>query len=147
MEVILREEIKALGKAGEVVKVKPGYARNYLLPHGLAVIADPKNLKEMEHHKRAVQLRQAKQKKEAEGLSEKIASTAITIKKEAGEENKLFGAVTVKDIVQALRKENLELDRRQIQLASPIKTLGVHTIPVKLHPEVTATLKVTVVKE
>lgn len=146
MEVILREEIRALGKAGEVVKVAPGYARNFLLPQGLAVIADPKNLKELEHHKRAVETRQTKLKAEAETLAKKIGSLDITIKHDAGEEDKLFGSVTAKDIWEALRKEKIPVERRQIYLASPIKQLGVYEVPVKLHAAVTATLKVSVVK-
>lgn len=146
MEIILKEDIASLGKTGEVVKVKPGFARNYLLPQGLAVLADPKNLKELEHHKRMATLRQAKLKKQAEGLSQTIASLSLVIKKEAGEEDKMFGQVAVKDIVESLRKEKIFLEKKQIQLETPIKTLGDYEVVVKLHPEVRATLKVSVVK-
>lgn len=147
MEVILREEIKALGKAGEVVKVRPGFARNFLLPKGLAVKADTQNLKELEHHKRVVASRQSKLKKEMEVLAGQIAGLTLTIKKEAGEEDKLFGAVTAKDIWEALRKEKIPVEKKQVQLESPIKQLGETTVGVKLHADVTATLKVLVVKE
>lgn len=146
MEVILREEIRALGKAGDVVKVSPGYGRNFLLPKKLAVLADPKNLKELEHNKRAVQARMAKLKVQAAELGAKLGAVEVTIKREAGEEDKLFGAVTAKDILEALRKENFVIEKRQLYLESPIKQLGLFEVPVKLHPEVTTTVKVWVVK-
>lgn len=146
-EVILREDIKSVGKAGEVVKVSPGFARNYLLPQGKAVKADSKNLKELEHQKRAVSARQSKLKKAAEALASRIATLSITIKKEAGEADKLFGSVTTKDIADALRNEKILLDRKTVELAQPIKQLGIYEVPLRLHAEVVANLKVLVVKE
>lgn len=146
MEVILKEDIRALGKAGEVVKVRSGFARNYLLPKGLAVQADTGNLKELEHHKKAVQTKLGKLKKGAEELAARITPLHLSISKGVGEENKLFGSVTTKDIAEALRKEKITVEKRQIHLDAPIKQLGDYEIPVKLHPEVTATLKVAVVK-
>ncbi|OGQ04956.1 MAG: 50S ribosomal protein L9 [Deltaproteobacteria bacterium RIFCSPLOWO2_12_FULL_44_12] len=146
MEVILKEDVKTLGKAGEIVKVKPGFARNFLLPQGKAVKADRSNLKELEHHKKAGEARQTKLKKQADDLGVKISLLSVTIKREVGEGDKLFGSVTSKDIADALRSESILIDKKMIQLASPIKELGVFDIPVKLHAEVTANLKVWVVK-
>ncbi|MDP2600171.1 MAG: 50S ribosomal protein L9 [Deltaproteobacteria bacterium] len=146
MEVILKEDIKSIGKAGEVVKVKPGFARNYLFPQGKAVAAGEGNLKELEHHKRAVQARQSKLKKGAEELAASLAGLSITVKKEAGEGDKLFGSVTTKDIADALRREKITVDKRSIELKEPIKQLGIFEVPVRLHAEVTASLKVLVVK-
>ena len=146
MQVILKESIKSLGGAGDVVDVKDGFARNFLLPQGKAVQANPTNLKELEHHKKVISIKQTKLKKEAEVLAEKVVSLSITIRKEAGEEDKLFGSVTVKDIADALRTENFLIDKKLIHLKEPIRQLGVTEVPVRLHPEVTATLKVWVVK-
>lgn len=146
MEVILKEDIKSVGKAGEVIKVSPGFARNFLLPQGKAALANPQNLKELEHHKRAIQAKQEKLKKQAVQLAEKISALSLTIKKEAGEEEKLFGSVTNKELAEALQKEGIAIDRRQIQLEDPIKTIGVFDVPVRLHSEVTTHLKVWVVK-
>lgn len=147
MQVILREDIKSLGKAGEVVKVKDGYARNFLFPQGKALQADPKNLKELEHHQKSVAARQSKLKKQAEELAQKLSQVSLTIRRQAGEEEKLFGSVTTKDIADALRHENLIVDKKLIHLSAPIRQLGVFEASVKLHPEVTAALKVWVVKE
>lgn len=146
MEVILKEDIQSLGKAGDIVKVKDGYARNFLLPRGVAVVAEKGNVKELEHHKRAVAARQAKLKMQAEALAARLAGLSLTLSREAGEEDKLFGSVTNKDIAEALRRENIVIDRRHIALPNPIRQIGVFEVPVHLHSEVTATLKVWVVK-
>ncbi|MDO8527999.1 MAG: 50S ribosomal protein L9 [Deltaproteobacteria bacterium] len=146
MEVILKEEIKSLGKAGEIVKVKEGYARNFLLPRGKAVQADKGNLKELEHNKRSVQARQTKLKGESEQLASKLAKISVTIKREVGEGDKLFGSVTNKDIADALREEKVLLDKRQIELVTPLKEIGEFDVSVRLHAEVTGVLKVRVVK-
>ncbi|MBI5298856.1 MAG: 50S ribosomal protein L9 [Deltaproteobacteria bacterium] len=146
MQVILKESIKSLGGAGDVVNVKDGFARNFLFPQGKAVHANPANLKELEHHKKVISIKQSKLKKEAEVLAEKVVGLSITIRKEAGEEDKLFGSVTTKDIADALRAENFLIDKKLIHLKDPIRQLGVTEVPVRLHPEVTATLKVWVVK-
>lgn len=147
MEVILKDNVPALGQAGDVVKVSRGYARNYLLPRNLAVFADPKNLKELEHHKRSAEAKRAKRKQEAVALAERLAQQTLTLAQEAGEEAKLFGSVTTKDIAEALRKAEIIVDRKQIQLQTPIKQLGDYTVSVKIHPEITATLKVSVIRK
>lgn len=147
MEVILQEDVKSLGKAGEVVAVKEGYARNFLLPQGKAIPADVQNLKALEHHKKALSGRQAKLKKQREELAQKIQGLSLTIRRKAGEGDKLFGSVGSKDIADALRAENIFIDKREIHLPEPIRQLGIFEIPVRLHPEVTATVKVWVVKE
>ncbi len=146
IEVILKEDIKSVGKAGDIVKVSPGFARNFLLPQGKAVQANPGNVKEMEHHKRAVQASQAKLKKQSEELANHIATLSVTIKKEAGEGDKLFGSVTSKDIADALRAQNILVDKKIVILAEPIKQLGIYEVSLKLHSEVTANVKVLVVK-
>jgi large subunit ribosomal protein L9 len=145
IQVILREDVPTLGKSGEVVKVKPGYARNYLIPHDLAVLATTKNISRIEHEKAAITAAKAKHKKETETLADKIAGASVTIQKPVGAEDKLFGSVTAKEIEAALGLEGIRLDKRRIQLAEPIRTLGVHEVPVKLGNDVSATLKVWVV--
>lgn len=147
MEVILKEDIKSLGRAGDVVIVKEGFARNFLLPHGKAIEADTQNLKSLEHHKKSVAARQSKLTKEAGLLAEKLLTLSVTIQKESGEDDKLFGSVTTSDIADALRKENLSIDKKKIVLQHPIKQLGLHEVAVKLHSGVTAALKVSVVKK
>lgn len=146
IEVILKEDIQSIGKAGDIVKVKPGFARNYLLPQGKAVQAAAGNLKELEHQKRIVSARQSKLKKEAENLAAQLAGLSINIKKEAGEGDKIFGSVTTKEIADALRREKIIIDKKAIALSQPIKQLGIFEVPVRLHAEVTANLKVLVVK-
>ena len=147
MQVILQVDVPPLGKAGDVVNVKEGYGRNFLLPQKKAVLADPKNLKMLEHQKKVVAAKQMKLKKSAEDLLEKISNTQVTIARETAEEEKLFGSVTTKDIAEALRKEGITIDRHNIQLDHPIKSIGVFDVPVRLHTEVTGTIKVWVVKK
>jgi large subunit ribosomal protein L9 len=147
MQVILQEDVPNIGRAGEVVTVREGFGRNYLLPRKKAVVAQPGNLKVLEHQKRVVAARQQKLKAGAAELAKKIAGVSITIGRESGEEDKLFGSVTGKDIADALRGEGFMIDRHDLQLEAPIKQLGIFEIPVRLHHEVTATLKVWVVKK
>lgn len=147
MKVILKEDVKDLGNIGELVTVKDGYARNFLLPRGLAVEANPKNVRAFEHEKRQVQELVKKRKTGASDLAARLSSTTVTITAKAGEEEKLFGAVTAMDIAEALKKEGLEIDRRKVLLDEPIKRLGAYTVNVKLHPEVTASVNVQVVGE
>lgn len=147
MEVILREGIDGLGKAGEIVKVKDGFARNYLLPQKKAVVADPKNVKLIEHQKRVALAQEAKVKKEAENLAAKLSNVSVTIAREAGEEDKIFGSVTAKDIADSLKNEGVKLDKKQVFLKEPIKKLGTFDVEVKLYNEVSATVKVWVVKK
>jgi len=147
MQVILQEDVRNVGKAGEVVDVREGYGRNFLLPRKKAVVADPGNLKALEHQKRVVAARQQKLKGGASELAKKLESVSITIGREAGEEDKIFGSVTNKDVADALRAEGFTIDRHDLELETPIKQLGIFDIPVKLHPEVTGTIKVWVVKK
>lgn len=147
MQVILREDVPNLGKAGDVMEVRDGYGRNFLLPRKKAVMANPGNMQELEHHKRVVAALTAKRKKGAEELAGQMAKVSLTIGRESGEEDKLFGSVTTKDVADALRSEGYTIDRHDIVLEAPIKQLGVFDVPVKLHPEVTATVKVWVVKK
>ena len=147
MQVILREDVPNLGKAGDVMEVRDGYGRNFLLPRKKAVMANPGNMQELEHQKRVVAALTAKRKKGAEELAAQMSKVSLTIGRESGEEDKLFGSVTTKDVADALRAEGYTIDRHDIALEAPIKQLGVFDVPVKLHPEVTAAVKVWVVKK
>ncbi|MBZ0156458.1 MAG: 50S ribosomal protein L9 [Alphaproteobacteria bacterium] len=147
MKVILKDDVKDVGQIGDMVTVKDGYARNFLIPKGLAIEANPKNIRTLEHEKRKIQEMVRKAKTGAEELAAKIAATAVTIKAKAGEEEKLFGAVTAMDIAEALKNEGVEIDRKRIMLEEPIKRLGSYTVPVKIHPEVSAQLSVQVIAE
>ncbi len=147
MEVILQEDIPTLGKAGEIVKVREGYGRNFLLPTQKAILADRTNLKELEHHKKVIASRQAKANKEAIELKGKIEGTFITISKEVGEEEKLFGSVTSIEIAETLRTRGFSIDKKMIHLEEPIKTIGTHEVQIRLKPEVHATVKVIVAKK
>ncbi|SRR5579883_452390 len=147
MEVILREDIDNLGTRGQVVKVAPGYARNFLLPKRLAVTATDANKKIVEQERQAHLRKEAKFKSEAEDLAKLVNGVSITITQKAGENDQLFGSVTSKDIADALAAKNFTIERRKIQLDEPIKQLGEFKVPVKLHKDVTAEITVTVAKE
>ena len=147
MEVILREDIDKLGARGQVVKVAAGYARNYLLPKRLAVEATPSNKKIVEQEREAHLRRDAKLSSEARDLGSMLANITVTIKQKAGEEGQLFGSVTSKDIAEALERQNYTVDRRKIALDEPIKQVGDYNVPLRLHKDVTAELKVQVVAE
>jgi large subunit ribosomal protein L9 len=147
MEVILREDIDNLGNRGQVVKVAPGYARNFLLPRKLAVAATEANKKIVEQERQAHLRKDAKLKNEAEDLSKLLSGVSVTIWQKAGENDQLFGSVTSKDISDALASRNYTIDRRKIQLDEPIKQLGEYKVPVRLHKDVTAEVTVTVAKE
>jgi len=147
MKVILREDVKDVGHIGEMLTVKDGYARNFLIPKGLALEANTKNIKALEHEKRKIQEVVRKAKSGAEDLSSKISATTITIRAKVGEEEKLFGSVTAMDLAEALKKEGLDIDRKKIILEEPIKRLGNYTVSVKVHPEVSAQFTVQVVSE
>ncbi|MBI1921646.1 MAG: 50S ribosomal protein L9 [Geobacter sp.] len=144
MKVILKENIETLGQIGDVVKVAPGYARNYLLPKGLAIAATEKNAKAMEHAKRHLDYKRNKALEQAKQFAAKLEALALTISHQAGEEGKLFGSVTNMEIAEKLLAQGVELDRKKIVLAEPIKQVGEYTATVKVHPEVTATIKITV---
>ena len=146
MKVILQENVANLGKVGEIVKVKDGYGRNYLVPNQLAVIADERNVARMEHQRRTADARAQKLLGEAKTLAEKLSQTAVTIRRQAGEENKIFGSVTNRDIAEALAAEGFAIDKKQIVVdESIIKNLGVFNVAVKLAPEVSADVKVYVI--
>ncbi|MCX8116349.1 MAG: 50S ribosomal protein L9 [Desulfobacterota bacterium] len=147
MQVILLEDIPSLGKVGDLVKVSDGYGRNYLIPKKKAVLADEKNLKALQHQKAVVQQRQNRIKKDALRIAQEIENLPCTFKKHVGESGKLFGSVTSMEIEAFLREKGFEVDRKKIHLEEPIKSLGLHTVPIKLHPEITAHLKVWVEEE
>ena len=145
MKVILREDIPDLGSIGELVTVKNGYARNYLLPRQMAVQANTKNIQQLDHQKRLIETHKARVRKDAASLAEQLESVSCTIPMLVGEQDKLFGSVTAKDIEEALEQEGIKISRKRIMLEEPIKNLGVYTIDVRLHTEVAAKLKVWVV--
>jgi large subunit ribosomal protein L9 len=147
MEVILREHVDNLGRRGEVVRVADGYARNYLLPRKLALLATEGNKKQIEREKVKFDAREAEEQKVAQALAERIATIDVEISRKVGETDALYGSVTSSDIAEALAKKGLELDRRKLVLQEPIKKLGEFSIPAKLHREVTAQVKVRVVAE
>ena len=147
MKIILREDVEKLGNAGELINVKDGYARNFLIPRKLAVAATTKNLNVLEHYKRSIEAQRKKYEKTANQLKEKLENFSCTISKQVGESEKLFGSVTSQDIEKALRLEGFEIDKRQILLEEPIKNLGIYTVNIKLSKEVTAPLKVWVVEK
>jgi len=147
MELILKKDVDKLGKTGDVISVKRGYARNFLIPKDLALPATPANLKVVEREKTKTIQRQKQEIDQAQELAKKIAAVSCTISVRAGEDGKLFGSVTNQDIAQAYAQENLNIDKRKIEIPEPIKEVGVFKISVKLHPEVVAQAKVWVVKE
>lgn len=147
MKVILQEEVKNLGKMGDVANVSDGYARNYLIPKKLAVEANVKNVKALDHEKRKLEDKAKKIKSEAQGLSEKLSAMTLTLRAKAGDEERLFGAITNKDIAEALKAEGLDIDRKRILLDEPIKRLGSHSVGVKVHSEMIAHVNIKVVPE
>lgn len=146
MRVILKQEVANLGEAGDVVNVKPGYGRNYLIPRGLAMPASEGSLKQAEHQQRLAKAIRRQQLEAAQELGQKITATSITIRREAGEDDRLFGSVTNRDIADELASEGIEVDRRTIQLEDNIRTLGLFQVPVRLHRDVTANVRVYVMK-
>lgn len=147
MKVILLQDIKALGKKGDLVNVADGYARNYLFPKNLAVEATPGNLAKLEEEKKAKEKKLARQKMEAEEMAEKIKKCSVTLKVKAGAQGKLYGSINSKNIAEALKEQcGIDVDKRKIQLDEPIKAFGNYEVPVKLHPEVEVKLTVKVVE-
>jgi large subunit ribosomal protein L9 len=147
MKVVLKEDVKNVGKMGQIVDVADGYARNYLVPRGLAIEANTKNIKSLEHEKRTIQERAKKVKNSAQDLAHKISTMTLVIKANAGEEGKLFGSVTTMDIAELLKNDGIEIDRKKIFLDEPIKRLGSYSVNVKLHPEILTQLNIQVVQE
>jgi len=147
VKVILRQDQEKLGKRGEAVEVAPGYARNFLLPRGLALKATPKSIKLFEEEKKLEAAHRKKEEKEAKELSLKLSGISCTIPVQTGEDEKLYGSVTSMDIAEALAREGIEIDKRKIILEEPIKALGIYHVPIKLHPEVTGEVKIWIVKK
>ena len=147
MQVILLEDMPKLGNIGDMVTVKDGYARNYLLPRSKALVASVRNVKKLEHEKRIANFVLAKARGGAEELASKLSTLEIKLARKVGEQGKLFGSVTSIDVERALSAEGFEIDRRQLTLTDPVKELGAFEVGVKLHKEVVATLKVEVVAE
>jgi len=147
MQIVLREDIENLGRRGEVIKVADGYARNFLLPKGKALPATAGNLKTIEREKRRYVVRQTKEREDSQVLAQRIAGISCTIVRKVGENDALYGSVTAADIAEYLAKEGVVVDKRRIHLDEPIKSLGIYNVSIRLHPEVSADVKVWVVKE
>jgi large subunit ribosomal protein L9 len=145
MQIILTKDVDNLGRAGELVRVKPGYGRNYLLPRGLALLATKANLKQLEHHRREIAARQAQIRAEYEAKAAQVKEAVVSIPRKVGEGDKMFGSVSSKDIAEALLAQNVNLDRKLIKLPEPIKTVGEHEIEVRFSADVSVNLKVEVV--
>jgi large subunit ribosomal protein L9 len=145
MQLILKEDVANLGKSGDLVKVKPGFGRNYLIPQGLAVMATASNVKQVEHQKKLIVARNAKLQKDSQAVADKLGAVEVSIERQVGEENKLFGSVTSRDIADALQEKGVTVDHRKIHLDEPIKTIGYQTVDIKLGQGVVGKIKVVVV--
>ena len=144
VKLILRESVHALGEAGDLVSVKPGYARNYLIPQGKAILATESRVKEVEHHKRVVSEKVAREMKDLHALKDRLEALTLEVSARAGGEGKLFGSVTSARIGELLAEKGYEIDRRRIDLGDPIKEVGEHAVPIKLHRDVVARVKISV---
>jgi large subunit ribosomal protein L9 len=144
MKIILREDVHGLGNAGSVVSVRPGYARNFLLPQGKAVLATEAGVQELEHHRRVIAEKVARELKGHNALKSRLEALKLQVAVQVGEEGKLFGSVTPREIADLIAEKGIEIDRRSIQLAEPIKEAGTHTVPIRLHREVIAQVKLEV---
>lgn len=147
MEIILRQAVENLGKTGDVVNVKAGYARNYLLPHGLAYEATPGNLKRIQQERDRLEAAESERRNTAQGLAEQLEQVSLTFSARVGEEGKLFGSVTATDIAQQLEAQGYRIEKRQIDLHEPIKALGVYRVPIRLHADVKPEVRVWVIKQ
>jgi large subunit ribosomal protein L9 len=147
VKVILHEDVQKLGKSGDIVTVKDGYGRNFLLPRKMAVIANEKNVRQMQHAKAVIAARQEKLKGHAQATSQKLQAVELKFRRKVGEQDKLYGSVTALDIAEALAAQGLRIDRRTIHLPDPIKSVGTHEIEVRLHREIAAKLRIEVVPE
>ena len=144
VKVILREDMGKLGGAGDLVSVKPGYARNFLVPEGKAIVATDSNIKELDHNKRVIAEMLAKELKDLRATSHKLKSMVLEVSKRAGEDGKLFGSVTSANIAELIEGKGVKLDRRKIQLSDAVKEVGEHTIAIKLHSEISSSVKLIV---
>jgi large subunit ribosomal protein L9 len=147
MKIILREDVEKLGKAGEVVKVKDGFGRNYLIPRKLAVLANVRNMKALDHDRRTIETRAKKTRKTAETTAATLSAVSLILPAKAGEEGKLFGAITSRDIAEALGKAGVTVDRKAIQLADPIKQVGDYKVKIRVATDVLPEISVSVVPE
>jgi large subunit ribosomal protein L9 len=147
MKIILKENVESLGTTGDTLKVADGYARNFLIPRGLAIEASNKNIKTLEHEKRLIAQKREREKKKAESLLEKFSNIICTIPKRIGEQDKLFGSVTTRDIEKSLREQGIEIERKNIIMEELIKSLGEFPVKIKLFPEVTVEIMVSVIGE
>lgn len=147
MKVILKEDVPSLGKAGQIINVKDGYARNFLFPKGLAILADEKNIKLLDYQKKKIEEEAKKKRQDAESVVQRLSEIQITIKAKTGEDQKLFGSVTSKDIAEALGKEGFSIDKKQVNIVEPIKRLGEYEVELKLHSNIMAKVKVNIVAE
>ena len=147
VEIILLKDVEKLGKRGEAVNVRDGFGRNFLLPRGLAIPATRENKNRIEKEKKQASDRKARLRSESEKLAQKIASLDLTLEARVGEKDKLFGSVTTQDLAEALAKKGISVDKKQLSLSEPIRSLGKHTVTVELGPEVKSTFQVEVVKK
>ena len=147
MKVILRKNFDQLGKVGEIVNVKDGYARNFLVPRGIAYQATQGNIRALEEEKKQIQKREVKELEEAQKLAAEMEKVSVTIPVKVGEEEKIFGTVTSQMIVDSLKEKGFDVDKRKVEITEPIKSLGIYSVAVKLHTNVTATVKTWVVRE
>jgi large subunit ribosomal protein L9 len=147
MKIILQKEITELGLEGDIVNVKKGYARNFLIPKGFGLEATPQNIKTLELRRKKIEVNRLKAKEEAEKLKDTLSGMTVTFSHKAGEEGKLYGSVTTMDIAESIAKQGIVIDRRKIDLDKPIKALGEFDVPVKIYPEVTGAIKVVVEPE
>lgn len=145
INVILKQDVDSLGRAGEIVRVKPGYGRNYLIPRGLALLATRGNVAQHEHHRRAIEAEQARVRAEQQKKADQLKNTTVSIARKAGKDNKLFGSVSSRDIVEALAMQNIEIDRRLVQLPDPIRETGTFEVAVRFSVDIQVSLKVNVV--
>jgi len=145
ISVILKQDVDNLGRAGEIVKVKPGYGRNFLIPRGMALMATRGNVKQHEHHRRAIEAEQARLHAEQQKVADSLKGTSVSIARKAGKDEKLFGSVSSRDIVEALAMQNIEIDRRLVQLPEPIRETGTFEVIVRFSMDIQVPLKVNVV--
>ncbi len=147
MQVILTTDVPFLGIAGELVAVKNGYGANFLIPEGMAVLATPRNKSRMQHERRRIEALIARERAVSQEMANRLSGMSVTLTRLVGEDDKIFGSVTTKDIAEALADEGVKIDRRQVQMDTPLKSLGVYEVPIKLHREVVANVKVWVVAD
>jgi len=144
MRIILREEVQNLGKGGDVVSVKPGYGRNFLIPQGLAVLATERNVRLVEHHKKVIAARNAKLQKDAQAVADKLSSLSVRIERQTGEGGKLYGSISTRDVEEAVRALGVTIDRKKLVIENPIKSTGEYTVELKLGQGVVGKIKLTV---